>query len=173
MAALTGKLSNTKQNALNQQTTVAGIWSRTISFLCLEASGVSWAHCCISMASPPWRPEESYIFFSIPGDLLPWEFPLQSRPRRVGCPCKRESSGKHGIRKKDVENSLLAAFHQFTADKLFDLMLPTALDTNWGDHAWVWLAEPIFLLSLLGLVVWYLALFLHVSLREVGLCGYY
>lgn len=38
MAALTGKLSNTKQNALNQQTTVAGIWSRTTSFLCLEAS---------------------------------------------------------------------------------------------------------------------------------------
>lgn len=30
-----------------------------------------------------------------------------------------------------------------------------ALDTKWGDHAWVGLAEPIFLQNLLGFVVWY------------------
>lgn len=168
VAALIGKLSNTKQKALNQQTTVAEFWSRTMSFVCLEASVVSWAHCWVSMST--WG---IIHFFSIPGEPSPWEFPLQSFPMRMGCPYKRESSGEHGIRKKDTENSLLAVFQPFTADQLFVLMLPTALDTNWGDHAWIWLAEPIFLLSSLGLVVWYLALFLHVSLRVVGLCDYY
>lgn len=46
MAALTWKLSNTKQKALNQPATVAEFWSRTMSFVCLEASGVGWARCC-------------------------------------------------------------------------------------------------------------------------------
>lgn len=45
VAALIGKLSNTKQKALNQQTTVPELWSRIMSFVCLEASVVSWAHC--------------------------------------------------------------------------------------------------------------------------------
>lgn len=66
--------------------TVAEFWSRTMSFVCLEASGVSWARCCISMASPAWRPEESYIFFvfqeiSCPGNShfghIPGGLPIQ------------------------------------------------------------------------------------------------
>lgn len=75
--------------------------------ICLPAGPVGWAgHTALSAWLLQHEHLRNHISFSIPGGPSPWESPLQSYPRRVGCPYKRESRGKHGVRKKDVENSI-------------------------------------------------------------------
>lgn len=142
VAALTVKLSNTKQRALNQQTTVPELRSRTMSFVCLEASVVSWAHCWSA-----WfvQHEDMRIkhFLQYSRTLLALGIPTAVTSQEGGLPIQKGIKWKTWHQKKG-KLSIGSISPVYCRPALcFD-----AAHCSWyqlGDHAWVWLAEPIFL----------------------------
>lgn len=69
-------------------------WIRNTNrfFLYLESSGMSWEHC--------WSVISIIPFLQHPRRPLTLPFPLQTRPRSMGCPCNREPNVKLSVGKK-------------------------------------------------------------------------
>lgn len=122
-----------------------------MSFVCLEASGVSWARCCISMRT--WGITHFLQYSSRP---LALETPTAVMSQESGLPIQKGIKWKTWHQKKGCWKLSIGTISPVYCRWALWFDAASALDSSCSDHAWVWLAKPIFLLSLLGLVAWYL-----------------
>ena len=100
IAVLIGELTNTKPNDLQQKTAVAKFWSRDANcfFTC---SLVAWAG---HTAGATWLPHpqdlRNHTFSPVSQESPHPGIPTEPRPRRMGCPCNRESNVKNSTGKR-------------------------------------------------------------------------